>query len=202
VKKFIENSSKNVNIPGYFVFEKLPTYLIFNLLQKGTVIFTGSFFGGVIASSIAFSILNMGKQLNKKYNNAFNKIDKNHIGVVTFGSPSFLNNGSFGLKEKEFIHYFYNIKDEFDYYPELIDFLNNDHIKDDKLINILKEKDFNANNQAYLEKLLKEILTEKNILNHKINFKKIPFGDYFMLSKNDCTLTHINENTFDNFYYN
>ena len=162
VKIFIENSNKNVNIPCHFIFEKLPTYLIFHLLKKGTVIFTGELFGGVIAASIAFSILNMGKKLNKKYNNAFNQIGKNNIGVVTFGSPSFLNNGSFGLKEKEFIPFFYNIKDEFDDFPELIDFINSDHIKDNNLLKLLQQKNCNADNYNYLKKLCKELLISKS----------------------------------------
>ena len=101
----------------------MPLYLIFNLLSKGALIFTGKLFGGIIASSIAFAILFKGKYSEKYYGCAFQKVDKNHIGVVTFGSPSFINKGFLGLKEKIFIPYFYNIKMENDYFPELIDFL-------------------------------------------------------------------------------
>ena len=123
-KKLLEDFENKTNLSCSFILEKIPTYLIFNLLKKGAIILTGKLFGGVIAASIAFSILYKGKQLNKHYCNAFKNIDKNHIGVVTFGSPSFINNGLFGLKENEFIPFFYNIKDEYDFFPELIDFFN------------------------------------------------------------------------------
>ena len=96
VKKLIEDSDNNTNLLCNFIFNKIPTYFIFNLLKKGAVIFTGKLFGGVIASSIAFSILYMGKKINKNYSNIFKNCGKNHIGVVTFGSPSFINNGFFG----------------------------------------------------------------------------------------------------------
>ena len=202
VTTFIDNTNKNVNLPCYFIFEKITTHLIFKLLQKGAVIFTGKLFGGVIASSFAFSKLNIGKKLNKKFNNAFNKIEKNNIGVVTFGSPSFINNGLFGFKEKEFIPYFCNIKDELDYFPKIIDFINKKKKTVDKLLDILQQKKYNNNDLVYLEDLNRELFTEKNISNHITNFKKISFGNYFMLKQKDCTLKHINEEkTFKDFYY-
>ena len=58
--KFIEESEKNIIIPCNFLIQKLPTILIFNLLEKGSVILTGKRMGGVIASSLAFYILYIG----------------------------------------------------------------------------------------------------------------------------------------------
>ena len=52
------------------------------------------------------------------------KNEKNCIGVVTFGSPSFLIDYYTALNTKELTPYFYNIKEEFDYFPAIMDFIN------------------------------------------------------------------------------
>lgn len=98
--KFIEECENDIIIPCHFIIQKLPTILIFNLLEKGPVILTGKRMGGVIASSLAFYVFYIGKLLNIDINfgNAFKKREKNCIGVVTFGSPSFLNNLATGMK--------------------------------------------------------------------------------------------------------
>ena len=74
------------------------------LFYNGTI-FTGKRMGGVIASSLAFYILYKGKLMNKDYGNAFITKEKNCIGVVTFGSSSFLTNLTAGYKMKEFTSY-------------------------------------------------------------------------------------------------
>ena len=83
--------------------------------------------GGVIESSFVFYIILIGQSMNKIYGNSFLKEEKNYIGVVTFGSPSFLTNLTAGYKMKEFTPYFYNIKEEFDFIPEIIEFINKGH---------------------------------------------------------------------------
>ena len=83
--------------------------------------------GGIIASSLAFYILFFEKLINKNgnnYNNAFKRLGKKSMGVVTFGSPSFLFNLSIVYEMEKFVSYFINIKEEFDYIPALIDFIN------------------------------------------------------------------------------
>ena len=141
VKRFIEEFKNNLNLPGYFILNKLPTYLIFNLLEKGSVILTGQRFGGVIGATLALSILYIGKLLKKYYSNSFENFGKNSIGVIMFGSPSFINNGTFALKVREFIPYFYNIKGEFDFIPEIVDFINEDY--EPELLNDLKNTLYN-----------------------------------------------------------
>ena len=126
LKRYIEESENNLIIPCYFIIQNLPTTLILNLLEKGSVIFTGKRMGGVIASSLAFYIIYIGKSKNINYGNAFIKKENNCLGVVTFGSPSFLTNMAVGDKMKEFTPYFYHIKEEFDFIPEIIDFINKD----------------------------------------------------------------------------
>ena len=90
--QYLKECDSNVKIPCHFIIQKLPTILIFNLLEKSSVIFTGKRMGGVIASSLAFYMMYIGKSMSKKFGNAFLKEKKNSIGVVTFGSPSFLSN--------------------------------------------------------------------------------------------------------------
>ena len=87
---FINEWENNIISPCHFILPKLPTILIFNLLEKGPIILTGKRMGGVIASSLAFYIMLIGQSLNKIYGNSFSKKEKNCIGVITFGSPSFL----------------------------------------------------------------------------------------------------------------
>ena len=53
----------------------------------------------------------IGQSLDKNYGNSFSKKEKNCIGVVTFGSPSFLTNLTAGYKMKAYTSYFYNIKE-------------------------------------------------------------------------------------------
>ena len=47
--------------------------------------------------------------------------------MVTFGSPSFLSNLTDAEKMKNFTSYFYHIKEDFDYIPEIIDYINHDN---------------------------------------------------------------------------
>ena len=125
-KRFIKECNNKIKIPCHFIIQNLPTILFFNLIEKGSVIFTGKRLGGVIASSLAFYILYIGKSINKIFGNTFLREDnnsKNNIGVVTFGSPSFLTNLYVAVEMKEITTYFYHIKEEFDYIPEILDFL-------------------------------------------------------------------------------
>ena len=91
-KQFIEECGNNLLIPCHFIIKKLPNLLIFDLLEKGSIIFTGKRMGGVIASSLVFYILYLGKLINVNYGNALKKIEKKCLGVITFSSPSFLTN--------------------------------------------------------------------------------------------------------------
>jgi len=72
----INECEDNVISPCHFILKKLSTILIFNLLEKGPVIFTGKRMGGIIASSLAFYILYKGKLMNKNYGNSFIKKKK------------------------------------------------------------------------------------------------------------------------------
>lgn len=121
IKNFIEESENNLIIPCHSIVQNLPTILIFNILEKGPIIFTGKRMGGVISSSLAFYILYIGQSKNINYGNAFEKKEKNCFGVVTFGSPSFLTNMVAAVKMIKFTTYFYHIKEEFDYIPGIID---------------------------------------------------------------------------------
>ena len=205
---FIEERDKDFVIPCHFIIKKLPTLLIFNLLEKGPVIFTGKRMGGVIASSLAFYILFIGKSINKNYGNAFIKREKNCLGVVTFGSPSFLQDLFNAEKMKEYIPYFNNIIGESDYIPEIIDFIKKKmNYKD--IINIIQKEDrnnvneINNNNEInefnnYLKKIN---FTENNLKNEIIKFSTIPFGTFFMIkSRNNSSLIPIIYN-FKEFYY-
>ena len=64
LKQCDSDNINNVNIPCHFIIEKLPTLLILNFLEKGAVIFTGKRMGGMIASSLAFYIMYIGKSMN------------------------------------------------------------------------------------------------------------------------------------------
>ena len=198
--KFIEESEKNIIIPCNFLIQKLPTILIFNLLEKGPVILTGKRMGGVIASSLAFYILYIGQTINKNYGNIFVKNDKNCLGVVTFGSPSFLIRLTAAVKMEKFTSYFYNIKAELDYIPVIIDFINK---KQDykALLNIFQKTGDENSDRRVLDKYLYNYnFTEKN-LKIDIKLNKIPFGYYYKMVSSNYSLISINECTFEEFYY-
>ena len=194
--EFIKESENNLLTPFYFVLEKLPTILIFNLLDKGPVILTGKRMGGVIASSLAFYILYQGKIMNINYGNSFIKKEKNCLGVVAFGTPSFLTNLTAGFKMKEFTSYFYNIRHEFDYIPVIIDYINkNNNYKE--LLNIFQKNEL-LNDDI---KKLNYYLSENNFTDYATKTNKIPFGFYFMMKNSFNSLIYQNDFTFDNFYY-
>ena len=203
-KNFLEECKNGIITPCHFIIQKLPTILIFHLLDKGPIILTGKRMGGVIASSLAFYILSIGKKMKKDYNNTFLKKEKKSIGVVTFGSPSFLINLSAGDLSKNFVSYFYNIKDEFDYIPGIIDFFNKEKEKDYKyLLNIFEKLEMDDNDKATLHKLLKEINFIKKFYKNEDNIKKlkkIPFGYYYSINSSN-SYKYINDEDFINFYY-
>ena len=133
LNQYIKERENNLLIPCYFIIQKLPTILILNLLEKSPVIFTGKRMGGVIASSLAFYILYMTNILNSEninYGNAFFKREKNCLGVVTFGSPCFLKDINAAIDMKNLSYYFYHIKDENDFIPEIIDFIDFEKISE------------------------------------------------------------------------
>ena len=198
--RYILEYKNDIKISCYFVIQKLPTLLILNLLEKGSIILTGTRFGGVIASSLTFYLLYLKKLFKKEiYGNAFLKNEKNCIGVVTFGSPSFLIDYNTALNTKELTPYFYNIKEEFDYFPAIMDFINKDpnSIKLKYIVEKNEPKDIEI-----LNKYIKNNIMIKG--EPKINFDsiiRIPFGYYFMMNGTNSLLTQINENTFEDFYY-
>ena len=198
--KFVEECKNNVIVPFYFIIQKLPTILIFNLLEKGPIILTGNRMGGAIASSLAFYIVCIGKEIN--YGNSFINNEKNCIGVVTFGSPSFLTNLQAADINKDITAYFYNIKYEFDYIPEFIDFINKEQNYKD-ILNIFNKIELDQNDEDILKQfLIKYNFTEKNLKYLIKKSIKIPFGYYFMM-KGDSGfyLNPINEQSFEEFYY-
>ena len=201
-KQFIEESQNNLIIPCHFIIQKLPTTLIFNLLEKGPVIFTGKRMGGVIASSLAFYILYIGKMLyNKKYGNSFKEREKNCIGVVTFGSPTFLNNMTVAMKMKDFTDYFYHIKEEFDYIPQIIGFMKKGCDKENWYGIIQGKKMDFRDIESLKEYLIKNEFTEENMKKNIEKHSNIPFGHYYMMKERDSSLNSINELTFNEFYY-
>ena len=199
--QFVEEWEKNIITPCHFVIPKLPTILIFNLLEKGPVILTGKRMGGVIASSLAFYILYFGKQFNYNYDNTFLKKEKNCLGVVTFGSPSFLTNLAIGKENKELTSYFYHIKEEFDFIPSIIDFINKNHNYKD-IIELFEKNDMTKEDENKLFNFKnKNILTEDKLIETIKEFRKVPFGIYFMMKSSDNSLVFQNKKTFDKFYY-
>ena len=162
--------------PCYFILHKLPTILIFNLLEKGPIILTGKRMGGVIASSLAFYIILIGRSMDKYYGNSFLKKDKNCIGVVTFGSPSFLTNLTVGFKMKEFTSYFYNIKEEFDFIPEIIDFINEKHKNFNEISQIFSKMELTEEEKNELALYSKKNnFTDVKLMKTVNKFMKIPF---------------------------
>jgi len=201
--QFIEGGGSNVLIPSNFIIEKLPTLLFLNLLEKGSVIFTGKRMGGVIASSFVFYLLYIGKSINIKYENVFEKRDKKSIGSISFGSPSFITNLTASVKMKEFTSYFYNIKNKNDYIPEIIDFINVNIYKklDENILSIFHKDKMTENDVNILDNFLNKIDFKRKYILENINKDiKIPFG-YYLKMKNDFSFKSINENNFINFYY-
>ena len=200
-ENYIKGFEDNLIIPSNFIIPHLPTILIFNLLEKGPVILTGKRMGGVFASSLVFYIMYVGISLNTYYGNAFRTLEKNCIGVVTFGSPAFINNLTAAVKMKDFASYFHNIKYEFDYIPEIIDFINQKHDYQN-ILDIFKENEIDGRKIKKLNDYLISIkYTKDNIQNNISNLKKIPFGYYYMMKELDNSLISINENSFLEFYY-
>ena len=200
-KQFVEEWTKNIITPCHFVIPKLPTILIFNLLEKGPVILTGKRMGGVIASSLAFYILYFGKQFNYNYDNIFLKKKKNCLGVVTFGSPSFLTNLTIGKENKGLTSYFYHIKEEFDFIPAIIDFINKNHNYKDIEELFQKNEMTKGDENKLFDFINKNNLTKDKLIETIKEYRKVPFGTFFMMKSSDSSLIFQNKYAFDNFYY-
>ena len=222
---YVEESKNDIIIPCHFILEKLPNILILNLLEKGAVIFTGKRMGGVIASSLAFYILFLGKLIDNNYNiynNIFKGVKQKSIGVVTFGSPSFLYNLNIGNKMKEFVSYFINIKEEFDYIPALIDYINFGKFREEDLLFSGFKYKLNKKNNCYQKSLLilfqkieldskekkflnefaKDIhFTQENLAIYIKKFKSIPFGYYYYYIIKELKFYQKYEYDFNIFYY-
>ena len=200
--RFNEELDDNMITPCHFIIPKLPTILIFNLLSKGAVIFTGKRMGGVIASSLAFYIIYLGLEKNINYGNAFLNSEQNCIGVVTFGSPTFLNDLTAGYKMREKTSYFYHIKEEFDYIPEIIDFINKKQSNYIQLVDLFQKKEFLPEDKKQFHIYLdKNNFTDAQLIKNVNIFRKLPFGYYFMFNAIDNSLKSINESNFNDFYY-
>ena len=201
--QYIEEWEKDIISPCHFVIPKLPTILIFNLLEKGPVILTGKRMGGIIASSLAFYLLYFSnKSFNMNYGNAFKIKKEKCLGVVTFGSPSFLTNSTAGSEMKKLTSYFYHIKEEFDLTPTIIDFINKSHHKYQNILQIFKnDKMTKEDKEKLIDYLVINNLTDVKLIKSINTFKKIPFGFYFMMKSSDKSLIFQNIKTFDDFYY-
>ena len=213
-KQYLEECNHNITIPCHFIIPKLPNIFILDLLEKSSVIFTGSRMGGVIASSLAFYIMDIGKKMNKNYGNTFIKTEKKSLGVVTFGSPTFLTNLASAIKMRELTSYFYHIKEEYDFIPEIIDYIssnksyfdsNNKYLKEinlKELINIFNKIELEIGDINLLNKYLQAIyFTENNLQSFIEMHIRIPFGYYYMMKTSDASMISINEHTFMQFYY-
>ena len=210
--QYLKECNSNLIIPLHFVIPKLPTIFILDLLERSSVIFTGRRLGGTIASSLAFYIMHIGKSINIKYGNTFLKEGKKSLGVVTFGSPAFLTNLNASIKMKDLSSYFYHVKEEFDFIPEIIDYISygnnfdskNRNLKDinfKELINIFNNIELDINEINLLNKYLTAIYyTKDNLKLYIEKYIRIPFGYYFMMKSSDDLIT-INEHTFMKFYY-
>lgn len=212
--QYLKECNSNIMIPCHFIIPKLPNIFIFDLLEKSSVIFTGSRMGGVIASSLAFYIMHIGKKMNINYGNTFIKSEKNSLGVVTFGSPSFLTSLDKAIEMSSLSPYFYHIKEEFDFIPEIVDYISsnesyfnnkNRYLKDinlKDLSNIFNKKELEIGDIKLLDKYLTAIyFTEYNLKSFTEMFLRIPFGYYFMLKNSNGSLISINEHVFRQFYY-
>ena len=212
-KQYLKECDSNIMIPCHFIIPKLPTIFIFDLLEKSSIIFTGKRMGGVIASSLVFYIIYIGKTMNINYGNALIKSEKKNIGVVTFGSPSFLANLAVGVKMEKLSSYFYHVKEEYDFIPEIIDYIshencfdnNNKYLKDinfKDLINIFNNIELDIGEINLLNKYLTAInFTKDNLKLYIEKYIRIHFGYYFMMKNKDGSLISINDYTFMNFYY-
>ena len=204
LNQYLEERKNNLLIPCYFIIQKLPTILILSLLEKSPVIFTGKRMGGVIASSLAFYILyitNMLKFWNINCGNAFFKREKKCLGVVTFGSPCFLKDINAAIDMKNLSYYFYHIKDENDFIPEIIDFIDFEKISE-KIISydILNKNELDNNEIKFLDKFWKSLgYSKKNIIKKIQNY---PFGYYYKMDSSNFSLNPIDEYSFEEFYYN
>ena len=195
---FINEWENDLISPCHCFLQKLPTSLIFNLLEKGPIILTGKRIGGMIASSLAFYILLTGLLKNRHYGNSFSEKEKNCLGAVTFGSPSFLINWSAGFKMKKFSRYFYNIKEENDFIPEIIDFMNINHRNFNELSLIFNKMQLSKKDKENLMLYCKKNeFTDTKLLQNIKTFMKIPFGYYFMMKSSDNSLIYKNESTFE-----
>ena len=169
--------------------------------------------GGVIASSLAFYIMHIGKSMNINYGNTFLKGEKKSLGVVTFGSPSFLTSLYVAIKMKDLSPYFYHIKEEFDFIPEIVDYIShgnnlyssNKYLKDfnfKEFIKISNNIELDDNEIKLLNTYLTAIgFTEYNLKLYMEKYLRIPFGYYFMMKSSDASLIKINDHTFIQFYY-
>ena len=169
--------------------------------------------GGIIASSLAFYIMLIGKSLDKYYGNSFSKKEKNCIGVVTFGSPSFLTNLTAGNKMKDYTSYFYNIKEDFDFIPEIIDFINVEHKNFSELSPIFNNMKLSEEDRKNLilyckkhnftdDKLIKTIDKNSNI--HQVNKTSVNLNSYLQNMLENNNVNNINmlskkQNTENNF---
>ena len=222
---YVEESKNDIIIPCHFILEKLPNILILNLLEKGAVIFTGKRMGGVIASSLAFYILFLGKLIDNNYNiynNIFKGVKQKSIGVVTFGSPSFLYNLNIGNKMKEFVSYFINIKEEFDYIPALIDYINFGKFREEdllfsgfkyklnkknnyyqkSLLILFQKIELDSKEKKFLNEFAKDIhFTQENLAIYIKKFKSIPFGYYYYYIIKELKFYQKYEYDFNIFYY-
>jgi hypothetical protein len=162
-KQFLKECDSNIMIPCHFIIPKLPTIFILDLLEKSSIIFTGKRMGGVIASSLVFYIIYIGKTMNINYGNAFIISEKKNVGVVTFGSSSFLSKLDVAVKMRQLSSYFYHIKEEFDFIPEIIDFINKDQMNKD-VFSIFNKMKLNLDDISLYYKFLGIVnFTEENL---------------------------------------
>ena len=202
--RYIEEWEKDIISPCHFVIQKLPTILIFNLLEEGQVILTGKRMGGVIASSLAFYLLYYGNSFEKNYGNAFLKEREKCLGVVTFGAPSFLTNLTIGKEKKELTDYFYHIKEKYDFIPALIDYINKTHLSDQDFLAIFGKDEFSYKDKRKIINFSeKKNLDDSKYLRDSIKkIRKVPFGIFFMTEPPDeKSLIFQTKNTFNEFYY-
>ena len=202
--RYIEEWEKDIISPCHFVIQKLPTILIFNLLEEGQVILTGKRMGGVIASSLAFYLLYYGNSFEKNYGNAFLKEREKCLGVVTFGAPSFLTNLTIGKEKEELTDYFYHIKEKYDCIPAIIDYINKTHLSYQDVLAIFgKDKFSDEDKRKIINFSEKNHLDDSKYLRDSIKkIRKVPFGIFFMMESSDeKSLIFQTKNTFNEFYY-
>ena len=200
--RYVEEWVKDIITPCHFFIQKLPTILIFNLLEKGAVILTGKRMGGVIASSLAFYLLYYGNSFELNYGNVFSKKEKNCLGVVTFGAPSFLTNLTKGKEKKELTKYFYHIKEEFDFIPAIIDYINKTHLNYQDFLELFKKDEFSHEEKEKIFNFIeRNHLDEDKLKNSIKKYRKVPFGTYLMMKSSNKSLIYQDDFTFNKFYY-